>query len=184
MTRCGLTLIEIVITTALMLLATGLVASLAGDLGQTLRYDAQLDRAQEAAQVGLAQIRSEASEAVDFLTPDRASLTFPQATPDARLEFMRLDPEASRLPANPLPGPGSWNPMATAYLMEVHYYLAGERLMREVSGRPPVLIAEEVTAVSFRFENERLLLTTLTVRRGERMLELSGRTHLMIKADL
>lgn len=168
------------ITTVLMMVACGLAAHLFGDTSGFLRRGGQFDEAREAELLCLSQLRSEAQEAVQWLVPDRASVSFPQAVPSTELVFRRPDPQQTRPPADLVE---AWDPVDPAGLVTIRYYLADGKLMRQVAGGQPATLAENVSGFSVRLESARLLVVRLQVTQGPRQRALSARIYLARGSD-
>ena len=120
--RAGLTLIEAMMTMALILVLLGLISGISSGYGNMFRFSASKDQTLQAAQMGLDTIRTELCQATRVLEP-------PGASPGSWIKFEKVNPGVARLPLSPQPA--SWNPTNPAFLVTVEYRVVDETLIRE-----------------------------------------------------
>ena len=135
--RKALTLLESIITFALLLGIMGSVAGIIKEYINVTRFAAQKDLALQSVEVALDRMSREVSQATKVTSPASAV-----AVPDLRFE--RIDPASTTRLPDPPSGLGPWNPAAPADIIRVHYYLLNGNLMREVQLSSGPLLAAPV----------------------------------------
>ncbi|MBX3171824.1 MAG: type II secretion system protein [Candidatus Eremiobacteraeota bacterium] len=131
MKRRAFTFLEALVTLALVAVAFGALMIMLLEAFRIARKSSDKTASAEAAELGLERMASEAREALVILEPAVGAANI------INLRFHKINPDNSlthRLPDTPpLPDPaGSWNPFMPAYLLEVHYTVVSESLVREV----------------------------------------------------
>jgi hypothetical protein len=156
--------------TLIILMILGMVAGLASRYRHAAIYSALQDQAIQASQVTFALLRKELLTAYEMVTPTPAILG-----PTPTLEFLRIDPNAPRLPADPNIGPDSWDPLAPDWTARVKYFASGQRLIREVTtaGVTTTLpVAEGVSSFSVLYLSNTNLEVEMSVKSTTRQTKL------------
>ncbi len=176
----GVSLLEALIATALMLVVLVVSASLIQDYSRALRASRGSDYLLEAALVALSRMGQEATEAVEFIDPPPGSLAAA-----SRLTFSRIEPEVARLPDPvPDPPPPNWDHQEPA--VEIRYFVnANHRLIREVVDGGAVVesceVAEAVKGLAVTNETDGTLTLEILVDTGRVNRALTSRTYLPLR---
>jgi prepilin-type N-terminal cleavage/methylation domain-containing protein len=131
----GFTLVEALLTIALIALILGFVANICNEYARIIKFSTKKDKTVINAQMASERVKNELAEAVSILLPA-------DGTSSSELRFERIDPcNASRLPENPSPTPASWNPADSSWKVTVRYYVEDQTLFRESTspGRAAVI---------------------------------------------
>lgn len=173
----GISLLEALLATALMLVVLVVSIGLIQDYSQALRTSRGSDDLLEAGLVAISRMGQESTEAVEFVNPAPGSLAA-----DSRLAFIRLKPGVVRLP-DPLPDPlpSSWDPAAPT--LEVRYFVnANERLVREVVEGSVVVetseVAEAIRGLAVTNQADGTLALEILVHTGRVDRALATRVYL------
>lgn len=169
--KTGLSLPELMLIMTLILVITGLMAGVARNYSETLRFGAGKARTLEVAQVALQRVASEAMSAVQFFAPSPAGQV---------LDFERIDAAAAitRLPDLSGGVPVSWNPAAAGDRIRVTYrHDISGHLNREVAGETQV-IGEGLTGFEASFNSAESLTLILSVQEAKRVRTLSTVVYL------
>ncbi len=172
----GLSLAEVLLVMALLLVVTALMAGLVRGYSDILRFAGGKSHTLEIAQAALGRIAAEITEAA------RLDLSTPEV-----LRLERLDPDpairAARLPAPGSQGiTGAWRPFATDHLITVTYQRsAGDLLIRQAGGQS-VEVADNITGLSCSSNGESVQLVLSTLEGGRTLRALS--THIYLPASL
>lgn len=172
----GLSLVEVLLVMALVLLVTGLMAGLIREYSQILRFAGGKSQTLEIAQTALARMAGEVTEAA------RLNLTEPE-----RLRIARIDParRAHRLPegGSEAWGEAAWHPFADEHLVHVVYQQGpGEVLQRSVEGVEQQ-IADNITGLEFSSESDGTVSLSLSTMEGGRVLRVLS-TQVFLPASL
>lgn len=165
----GLSLAEVLLVMALLLVVTALMAGLVRGYSDVLRFSGGKTHVLEVAQVALSRMASEASAAVALDT-----------STSGRLQLQRLDPavQDSRLP----PGGseqvvGSWQPFDSDHLITVVYRLdGGDRLLRSAGGQD-LALADDIAGLAFTQSDDSLRIVVSTMD-GRQLRTLSSFVYL------
>jgi hypothetical protein len=173
----GLTLVESLMTILLVGIVLGIVAGICNEYANIIRFSARKDRIIIGARTGVDKLKIELEEATEVLTPTPSPAPY---TPDSPvIKFKKINPSAvQRLGP---PAPGTWDPWAPSYLVNVEYYVSRESLVRKVtfpdSSCATQTVAEGVSGLSAKnlggstyrftvsFMDEQYLKTLTTVAR-------------------
>lgn len=144
----GLTIAEAVVTLALVVFVFNLTAGLLQSYLRTVKFAGGVDKAMEAAQTALSQVRNEAAQAIAFTSPkpsggSATSLTFDKIWTDS----------PDRLPSPTAPFPKTWDPHDPAWVDTVSYTFANEQLLRTslLEGTNSVVTADQVENFQVEF---------------------------------
>jgi type II secretory pathway pseudopilin PulG len=175
--RRGLTLAEALVTFLLLSLALLIVAGLAREYSDFLRFGSKLDRGLGAAQVAVARIRTELGEATSVLTPSTGTAS--------ELLFERVDPAAPRLPEPPYPAPLTFDPNSAGTRIRVRYHLQGDILQREApsSSGDNVVIARSVASFAAELLSSGNYQVTLGIDSGKTVTPLRIEVFLPIEVS-
>ena len=194
MKRRGFSILETLITIAMVALVFGLFMLLLRDSFVISRRMASKDEARRAAQVGLDRVLTEGREAYEWVglaaTPATSSqfeMVKVNASDSVRLPAAPPGypvPQASLLPLLAL-GPwvllsATFDPQQTVHSQQVRYTLQNSSLVREVGpkGGPlgtPMTLANGLTGLSCWSEPGQLLVVVLTYPEGTRIQRLVGK---------
>ncbi|MEW6278574.1 MAG: hypothetical protein AB1758_08140 [Candidatus Eremiobacterota bacterium] len=180
--RRGTSLAEIILTSALVLLVIGLVATLVREYRRVSTHTRFQDASLRSA-MALRLVREELKEAVEVLQPpDGSGGIF------SVVEFDRLDPDTTtRVPGawgpgtglrgapgpwpTPTPSPPAvWDPRDPADLIRVRYAVSNRQLLRTVTGpgAQTQLMAENVNGFSAQNQGNDAVRLTLRVQEEQR----------------
>lgn len=173
------TLMEAILTTALLAVVLVTVGSLSSRYANLLLFDSGKERTLNAMQVAVDRIRNEVREGVQLADPTGA-------TPVGAIDFQRLDPDtmSARLPW-PLPPPAGWDPADPADLVRIRYTVVGGDLVRQVT--PPSgpteteVLANGVTGLQAWIMPNQNLGLILRIDEGERFHDLTTEVFLPLR---
>jgi hypothetical protein len=171
--RTGLSLAEVLLVMALLLVVTGLMAGLVREYSEIMRFAGGKSHSLEVAQSALGRMASEVTEAATLDLPALGVLKLERLNPDPAVRLSRLPDSGAPL---------GWQPFAPDHLVEVTYRCnVGEILMRSV-GDQEVEIADRITGLLFDRPPTGGLDITISTREERTVRTLS--THVFLPASL
>jgi hypothetical protein len=147
MKRRAMSLLEAVVTVALLTVIFLLLAELLQGAVGTLTFSKAKDRARAASGVGLDRVCSELREALKF-SPAPPVVAGPNPTPSGPdLWKVKTDPSLVRFPLTP---PAVFDPLAASGQVKVHFYLdsANQLFLRDVCNMSGAVLASMPIAES------------------------------------
>ncbi|MGE0495761.1 MAG: prepilin-type N-terminal cleavage/methylation domain-containing protein [Vulcanimicrobiota bacterium] len=136
MNRRGLTLLEALVSLALIFLVLGTVTDLLSQAQRTIKHSDESDRALEA-MAALNRVRHEVDSSIRLIEPD------PSGTgTSSRLVFERIRADYE-FPSPAYPAPSGWT-FSAVTTEEVTFAVEGEVLFRQVDGGEKLAITNQV----------------------------------------
>ncbi len=176
----GFTLVEALVTTALLAMVLAAVGVLSSRYLSLMRFDAGKERTLSAMQVALDRIRSECREGVQLLQPASSAVV-------GTIELNRIDAGAGSVRTPwPIPSPlASWDPADPVDLTLVRFEVAGNNLVREAtqsSGASETqVLSERVTGLQARLLPDDNLEVTLRIEEEGRFRDLTTEVFLPLR---
>ena len=161
----GLSLAELLLVMALLLVVTGLMAGLVRGYSETLRFAEGKAHTVDVAQEALGRMTAEVSEATwldDNLTDT--------------LKLKRVNPamRATRLPgAGSADAPDPWQPFAEDYLLTVTYECQAEEWLTRTVDSQSLRLADNIAGLSVRRSGNRLVTLSISTREGRQLRSIS-----------
>lgn len=166
--RRGISLIELMVSMAVMLVVLGVAAGLMREYSSAVRFSSA-KAASLAAQVALQRMVAETREALVMLAPASSAS-------GSELRFEKIDPSAGEWipPVVPDPVPVSWDPQPAGLVMEVRYFVDGRgTLVREVTPPAGPLqawdLAPEISGLAVNHATSGLVELELSVQEPGRL---------------
>ena len=137
MKRRGLTLLEALVSLALIFLVLGTVTDLLSQAQRTIKHSDESDRALEA-MAALNRVRHEVDSSIQLIEPDPSGVGT-----SSRLVFERIRADYE-FPNPAYPAPSGWD-FTAVDTEQITYQVEGEVLIRQVDGGEKLPVAKQVS---------------------------------------